>query len=72
MVRHDPAGNRCAGWLFNLDREGNVGRAIVNHADIDGIPFTGSQTVGASVAEGAAKRQARVQLEMGGKNPLVA
>ena len=24
-----------------------------------------------SVAEGAAKRQARVQLEMGGKNPLV-
>ena len=58
--------------VFNLViGEGNVGRAIVNHADIDGISFTGSQTVGASVAEGAAKRQARVQLEMGGKNPLV-
>ena len=58
--------------VFNLViGEGDVGRAIVNHEGIDGISFTGSQVVGASVAEGAAKRQARVQLEMGGKNPLV-
>jgi len=58
--------------VFNLViGEGDVGRAIVNHSDIDGISFTGSQIVGATVAEGAAKRQARVQLEMGGKNPLV-
>lgn len=58
--------------VFNLViGEGDVGRAIVNHPGIDGISFTGSQVVGASVAEGAAKRQARVQLEMGGKNPLV-
>ena len=58
--------------VFNLViGEGGVGRAIVDHPGIDGISFTGSQAVGASVAEGAAKRQARVQLEMGGKNPLV-
>jgi len=58
--------------VFNLViGGGDVGRAIVNHPDIDGLSFTGSQGVGASVAEGAAKRQARVQLEMGGKNPLV-
>ena len=58
--------------VFNLViGEGGVGRAIVDHDGIDGISFTGSQAVGASVAEGAAKRQARVQLEMGGKNPLV-
>ena len=58
--------------VFNLViGEGGVGRAIVNHPDIDGLSFTGSQEVGASVAEAAAKRQARVQLEMGGKNPLV-
>jgi aldehyde dehydrogenase (NAD+) len=58
--------------VFNLViGEGDVGRAIVGHPGIDGISFTGSQTVGASVAEGAVKRQARVQLEMGGKNPLV-
>ncbi|GLK50245.1 aldehyde dehydrogenase [Brevundimonas intermedia] len=51
--------------------DGDVGRAIVAHPGIDGISFTGSQAVGAGVAEGAVKRQARVQLEMGGKNPLI-
>jgi acyl-CoA reductase-like NAD-dependent aldehyde dehydrogenase len=58
--------------VFNLViGEGDVGRAIVDHEEIDGISFTGSQAVGARVAEGAVRRQARVQLEMGGKNPLV-
>ena len=38
---------------------------------MDGVSFTGSQGVGATVAEAAVKRQARVQLEMGGKNPLI-
>lgn len=50
---------------------GGVGQAIVDHSDVDGLSFTGSQSVGAGVALGAIKRQARVQLEMGGKNPLI-
>ena len=50
---------------------GNVGQAMVDHPDIDGLSFTGSQGVGAGVAAGAVARQARVQLEMGGKNPLI-
>ncbi|WP_122467098.1 aldehyde dehydrogenase family protein [Brevundimonas lutea] len=50
---------------------GGVGQAIVDHKDIAGVSFTGSQKVGAGVAEGAVRRQARVQLEMGGKNPLI-
>jgi len=50
---------------------GRVGQAIVDHPDVDGLSFTGSQGVGAGVAAGAVKRQARVQLEMGGKNPLI-
>ncbi|GAA0870578.1 aldehyde dehydrogenase family protein [Brevundimonas basaltis] len=50
---------------------GGVGQAIVDHPDVAGVSFTGSQGVGAGVAAGAAKRQARVQLEMGGKNPLI-
>lgn len=50
---------------------GRVGQAIVDHPDVDGVSFTGSQGVGAGVAAGAVKRQARVQLEMGGKNPLI-
>ena len=58
--------------VFNMILgEGGVGAAIVEHEEIDAVSFTGSQSVGGKVAEGAIRRQARVQLEMGGKNPLV-
>jgi aldehyde dehydrogenase (NAD+) len=58
--------------VFNLILgSGEVGQAIVAHDGVDGVSFTGSQTVGAQVGEAAIRRQARVQLEMGGKNPLV-
>lgn len=58
--------------VFNLViGRGDVGQAIVDHPDVDGVSFTGSQGVGAGVALGAIRRQARVQLEMGGKNPLI-
>ena len=58
--------------VFNLViGRGGVGQSIVDHPDVDAISFTGSQGVGAGVALGAIKRQARVQLEMGGKNPLI-
>ena len=58
--------------VFNLVLgTGGVGAAMVDHPGIDGISFTGSQAVGATVGMGAMRRQARVQLEMGGKNPLV-
>ncbi|HWQ85433.1 aldehyde dehydrogenase family protein [Brevundimonas sp.] len=59
------------GVLNMVIGRGGVGQAIVDHKDVDGISFTGSQGVGAGVAAGAVKRQARVQLEMGGKNPLI-
>ena len=48
-----------------------VGQAIVDHTGIDGVTFTGSTAVGRGVAAGTAARLCRVQLEMGGKNPLV-
>jgi alpha-ketoglutaric semialdehyde dehydrogenase len=58
--------------VFNLVLgQGGVGSAIVDHPDVDLISFTGSQEVGAKVGAAAMARQARVQLEMGGKNPLV-
>ena len=58
--------------VFNmLFGPGSMGANLVEHPGVDGISFTGSQAVGAGVAEAAVKRQARVQLEMGGKNPLV-
>lgn len=58
--------------VFNLVLgRGDVGRALVDHKDVDAISFTGSQQVGAQVGLAAMKRGARVQMEMGGKNPLV-
>jgi len=58
--------------VFNLVLgQGGVGQAIVDHPHVDAISFTGSQGVGAKVGMAAMMRQARVQLEMGGKNPLV-
>ncbi|MFN3582634.1 aldehyde dehydrogenase family protein [Phenylobacterium sp.] len=60
-----------AGVFNMIFGPGSMGAKLVEHRDVDGVSFTGSQTVGASVAEAAMRRQARVQLEMGGKNPLV-
>jgi aldehyde dehydrogenase (NAD+) len=58
--------------VFNMViGRGRVGDAIAKHPGVDGVSFTGSQGVGGQVAMAAVARQARVQLEMGGKNPLV-
>jgi aldehyde dehydrogenase (NAD+) len=48
-----------------------IGAALAASPDVDAVTFTGSQDVGPSVAVAAVKNGARVQLEMGGKNPLV-
>jgi aldehyde dehydrogenase (NAD+) len=48
-----------------------VGEALINHPDVAGVSFTGSVATGARVVGACAGRGAKVQLEMGGKNPLV-
>ena len=48
-----------------------LGPALASSPHIDAISFTGSQDVGPSVAAAAVAAGSRVQLEMGGKNPLV-
>ncbi|WP_018152775.1 aldehyde dehydrogenase family protein [Leeia oryzae] len=48
-----------------------VGNTIVNHPSVNAISFTGSVGVGRQIQEAATKRGAKVQLEMGGKNPLI-
>lgn len=59
--------------VFNLvmGRGGVVGDTIVGHHYIDAVSFTGSQAVGQQLASQLAGRLAKVQLEMGGKNPLI-
>jgi aldehyde dehydrogenase (NAD+) len=54
-----------------MGRGSVVGDAFLTSPDVDAISFTGSQDVGASVAAAAVKNGTRLQLEMGGKNPLV-
>ena len=63
----------CPPGVFNLvmGRGSVVGEAIVTHKDIDAISFTGSGATGNHIAEVCGKMQKKVQLEMGGKNPMV-
>ncbi|MCL4143009.1 UNVERIFIED_CONTAM: hypothetical protein GTU68_048869 [Idotea baltica] len=48
-----------------------IGEHMVSHPDIDAISFTGSVNVGNSIAVKCAQSGKKVQLEMGGKNPMV-
>lgn len=48
-----------------------VGQPMLDSPDIDAISFTGSVGTGRRVAEASLKHMRKVQLEMGGKNPLV-
>ena len=59
--------------VFNLvmGTGAEVGATIVNHPAVNAISFPGSVRTGRDVALAAASRMAKVQLEMGGKNPLV-
>ena len=59
--------------VFNLamGRGSVVGETLVTHPDVAGVSFTGSVETGRGIAAKAVARMAKVQLEMGGKNPLV-
>jgi aldehyde dehydrogenase (NAD+) len=60
---------------FNLvmGRGSEVGEALLTHDDVAAVSFTGSVATGRKVAQAAvgAPRMKKVQLEMGGKNPLI-
>src|ERR1700716_414374 len=59
--------------VFNLvmGRGSVVGEALSTAPEVDAVSFTGSAAVGRRVAQNCAARLAKVQLEMGGKNPQV-
>lgn len=63
----------CPAGVFNLvmGQGSVVGNAIVTHPDVDAISFTGSVPVGRNMAVQAAQGMKKIQLEMGGKNPMV-
>src|SRR5687767_8951545 len=48
-----------------------AGDAIINHPAVRAVSFTGSNEVGIRLYEEVSRRGAKVQCEMGGKNPVV-
>lgn len=48
-----------------------IGDVLTGSPDVDAVSFTGSVATGKRVLRNATEHHARVQLEMGGKNPLV-
>src|SRR5947199_3125327 len=54
-----------------IGRGAEVGTPLVRHPRVVAISFTGSVAVGRQVREEATERGKRVQLELGGHNPLI-
>ncbi len=63
----------CPPGIFNLVMGPGsvVGRAMVAHPDIAAISFTGSAQTGRMIARAGAEGMKKLQLEMGGKNPML-
>jgi acyl-CoA reductase-like NAD-dependent aldehyde dehydrogenase len=60
-----------AGVVNIVAGAGEVGAALVEDPRIDGVAFTGSVATGKKVAAACAERVARMNLEMGGKDPFI-
>lgn len=54
-----------------LGKGSEIGDEIANQAVVKAISFTGSTEIGLKLYEQVARRGAKVQCEMGGKNPVV-
>jgi len=51
--------------------DGSTGEALVKHADVDKIAFTGSTEVGRAIRAATASSHKRLSLELGGKSPFI-
>ncbi|HET8975789.1 MAG TPA: aldehyde dehydrogenase family protein [Solirubrobacterales bacterium] len=60
-----------AGAVNIVAGAGDVGAAIASDERVDGVAFTGSVETGKKVARACIDRVARVNLEMGGKDPFI-
>lgn len=48
-----------------------IGQGLAEHPGVNGITFTGSNSVGKQIGRAAFDRGIKYQLEMGGKNPVI-
>lgn len=51
--------------------DGETGRFLVNHPDVDKIAFTGSTEVGRIIRKATANTEKKLSLELGGKSPYI-
>ncbi len=59
------------GTLNVLTGDGTTGAALVDHAGVDKVAFTGSTVVGREIGEKCGRSLKRVTLELGGKSPNI-
>ena len=60
-----------AGVLNIVTGDGETGKALVAHPDVDKIAFTGSTDVGKAIRRATAGSGKKLSLELGGKSPFV-
>ncbi|MDE3151344.1 MAG: aldehyde dehydrogenase family protein, partial [Gemmatimonadota bacterium] len=60
-----------AGVINVLTGDGDTGRLIVEHGDVDKIAFTGSTEVGRIIRRATAGSGKKLSLELGGKSPFI-
>ncbi|MGE0304231.1 MAG: aldehyde dehydrogenase [Acidimicrobiia bacterium] len=60
-----------AGVINVVPGDGETGHALVSHADVAGVNFTGSVPTGRAIATAAAPSFKKVVLELGGKAPSI-
>jgi aldehyde dehydrogenase (NAD+) len=60
-----------AGVLNIITGDGETGKALVEHADVDKIAFTGSTEVGRIIRKATAGSGKKLSLELGGKSPFI-
>ncbi|HEY2376652.1 MAG TPA: aldehyde dehydrogenase family protein [Gemmatimonadaceae bacterium] len=60
-----------AGVLNVLTGDGETGKSIVDHPDVDKIAFTGSTEVGRAIRRATAGSGKKLSLELGGKSPFI-
>jgi alpha-ketoglutaric semialdehyde dehydrogenase len=65
------AGLPAGAFNVLVGRGSEVGAPLVRHPRVRAVSFTGSVVVGAEVRDAATKLGKRVQLELGGHNPLI-
>jgi len=59
--------------VFNLilGDGGAIGGGLAKHPQVDAVSFTGSLATGRNIAQAASQNLAKLQMEMGSKNPLL-